>query len=222
MSEVHAAPIAKDDTLKAIALVTMLIDHVGYLLFPKVYLLRIIGRLSFPIFAFLLAKGVTRTTNPRTYCLRLAAFALISQIPYNLFTHHPLTALNNPNIFFTLFAGLLMLLILKHPSPALRPFALLVFLVAEPLHLSYSYYGLLLMLVFYWFEKKPIGLILGMVAASCQYYWQFDNNSQFFALAVLPIIIHQPKLNIKINKWFAYGFYPVHLTLLFLIYCLWF
>lgn len=222
MSEVYTAPKTKDDTLKAIALLTMFIDHVGYLLYPKIFLLRIIGRLSFPIFAYLLAKGVKRTSNPRTYLLRLAGFALISQIPYNLFTHHQLTALTNPNIFFTLLAGLCMLQLLRHPSPIIRPFAIIIFLAAEPLHLSYSYYGLLLMLIFYWYDEKPLGLFLGMITATLQYYWQYDSTSQFYALPVLPLIIHQPKFNIHIPKWFAYWFYPLHLSLLFLIYYLWF
>lgn len=222
MSEGHISYYVKDDTLKAIALMTMLIDHMGYLLFPKVYLLRIIGRLSFPIFAYLIAKGAKRTTNPRAYMLRLAAFALISQIPYNLFTHQPLDALNNPNIFFSLLAGLCMLRLIRHESQVLRPFALLIFLAAEPLHLSYSYYGLLLMLVFYWFDEKPLYMIIGMIAATLQYYWQYDSNSQLYALAVLPLLIHQPKLGIRLHKWFAYGFYPLHLSVLFLVYYLWF
>ncbi len=222
MTEYLKVPKKRDDTLKLIALTTMLIDHMGYLLFPQYFILRIIGRISFPIFAYLIAQGVNRTSDPLSYALRLLSLGLISQVPYNLFTHHPLLSFNAPNIFFTLFAGLLMLLCLKHESIAVKPFSLLLLLIAAPLNLSYSYYGMLLILVFYLFEAKPLRLAGGMFFASLQYYVQFNHSSQFYALAVLPLILWPPKLGIRVHKWVGYLFYPVHLLLLFAVYFFWF
>lgn len=68
--------------LKFIALIVMLIDHVGAKLLPQFFILRIIGRLSFPIFAYLVALGAKRTRDLDVYISRILIFALVSQIPF--------------------------------------------------------------------------------------------------------------------------------------------
>ena len=70
--------------LKIIACVIMLIDHIGAVLLPQYIWLRYIGRIAFPIYCFLLAEGVHYTKNPQKYGLRLAAGALLSEIPFDL------------------------------------------------------------------------------------------------------------------------------------------
>ena len=70
--------------LKIIACILMAIDHVGAIMFPDIDLYRIIGRLSFPIFAFLLTEGYVHTRNLKKYFIRLFIFAIIPQIPYSL------------------------------------------------------------------------------------------------------------------------------------------
>ena len=72
------------DVLKWIALATMTIDHMGAILLPEFEVLRIIGRLSFPLFAYLLVLGHKSTGNVRAYFARLFLFAFISQIPFYL------------------------------------------------------------------------------------------------------------------------------------------
>ena len=70
--------------MKIIGLVAMTCDHVGLQLFPDVMFLRILGRLAFPIFAFQAAQGYHHTHDFKGYCKRLALFALVSEIPFNL------------------------------------------------------------------------------------------------------------------------------------------
>ena len=70
--------------LKLIALVTMTIDHVGLLLLPQLVILRIIGRLSMPLYAYMTAQGCRYTHDRRRYFLRLAGLALVCQVVYYL------------------------------------------------------------------------------------------------------------------------------------------
>ncbi len=217
MSETISAK--HDDTLKLIALVTMLIDHVGYLLYPQYFFLRIIGRLSFPIFAFLIAVGATRTRNRLAYGGRLFTIGLISQIPYNFFTHNLWYSFKDPNIFFTLLTGLLMIHFIEKKN--ILP-AMLILLVIMPLNLSYGYYGVFLILGFFYTQTKPLGAFTLMLLLSIQYYLQTHVVVQSYAMASLGLIFSNPKLGVSIPKWLAYWFYPVHLCALFAIYFFWF
>lgn len=98
--------------LRAVAIFLMLLDHIGYATGNQT--LRMVGRVSLPIFAFLIANGFRHTRSVPKYALRLALFALISEVPYDLyfnggkivyFAPHP----QLDNIFFTLLIGLCFL-----------------------------------------------------------------------------------------------------------------
>lgn len=97
--------------LKLIALTTMFIDHIGAVFFPQVTLLRVIGRISFPLYAFLIAEGCRYTRNRGRYALGLGVFALISELPYDLALHPEFLEnglwgqnfLFQTNIFYTMF-----------------------------------------------------------------------------------------------------------------------
>ena len=105
--------------LKLIALISMMIDHVGVVYQPlfDFSLYRYIGRIAFPIFVFFVAEGCRRTSNLGKFVLRLGAFALISEIPFtlalapmdrtpnSLFDLGAYNLFSNQNVFFTFFLG---------------------------------------------------------------------------------------------------------------------
>ena len=98
-------------TLKIIAVITMFIDHIGYIVYNgKIPYLNFIGRLSFPIFAFQISEGYIHTKNLKKYFFRLFLFAIISQFPFMLFDSLFIDEFYL-NVFFTLLLGLLSIFI---------------------------------------------------------------------------------------------------------------
>ena len=123
------------NVLKIVAMITMLIDHIGFMLIGngKLYgydmslynyvsvmptakywvilyrLCRIVGRSSFPIYAFLVAEGFFRTNNLFKYIVRLLVLAIISEIPYDLMVSNTLFSLNSQNVIWTYVISLIML-----------------------------------------------------------------------------------------------------------------
>ena len=91
----------------------MTIDHIGLFLFPQFFVLRLIGRLAFPIFAWLIANGAQHARDTKLYLLRLVSFALISQIPFFLAHRQLDQTLWGLNIFFTLSLGLAAILLIR-------------------------------------------------------------------------------------------------------------
>jgi hypothetical protein len=93
--------------LKILACLCMLIDHIGAVLYPDMRILRIIGRLAFPIFVFLIAEGYRRTKDLSDYMGRLMVFALISQLAFNAAFLGSATKPDslNLNVLFTLIMG---------------------------------------------------------------------------------------------------------------------
>ena len=71
-------------TLHILAMLFMLCDHLWATLFPAQEWMTCVGRLAFPIFAFMIAEGCYYTSNVKKYMLRLFLFAIISEIPFNL------------------------------------------------------------------------------------------------------------------------------------------
>ena len=84
MNGVKKVQILDGTTLKIIAMISMVFDHVGDMFFPDVMWPRMIGRLAMPIFSFFIAEGFAHTRDKKKYLGRLGLFALISEIPFDL------------------------------------------------------------------------------------------------------------------------------------------
>lgn len=100
------------DALKIIAMLTMVIDHVGAALLTDVEILRLIGRISFPIYVWLLVMGFVHTSSRKRYMLQMGVCALISEIPFDLAFSGGLT-FRWQNIYFSLLWGLILMTVLE-------------------------------------------------------------------------------------------------------------
>lgn len=209
--------------LKLIAIITMTIDHVGAVLLPEYFILRIIGRVSFPIFAFLIANGYHHTKDIKKYAGRLLLFAFISQYPFSkAFEFAGL------NIFFTLFLGLLALLAydkIENQGAKYGVIAVLA-LAAEFLSTDYGYFGVILILLFHVFRDsipKMIGsiIVLNLIFSGMSaWHYRSLNPSLFVECVSVLGLIFVTQYNGQRGrslKYFFYIFYPAHLMILYLL-----
>ena len=99
--------------LRFIAVCAMVCDCVWTYLIPGQNWVMQLNWLALPIFAFLLAEGYNKTTDRKLYGLRLAIFAAISEVPYNLMVARAPSFPRNQNIMFTLFSGFLCIALVR-------------------------------------------------------------------------------------------------------------
>ena len=202
-------------TLKMIALIAMLCDHLGHALFPQLMILRIIGRISFPIFAYVLVEGFCHTRNVKKYMMRLGVMALLSEIPFDLMASQKVLEFGHQNVFFTLFLGIFMLYLMSRTvNPMLQlVYAGIAMVAAEFLKTDYRYFGILIILWFYYWRSNKWAKYLGVTAIILlSKGWV----GCFTALALVPIALHNGKRGPKC-KWFFYIFYPAHALIIGLI-----
>lgn len=199
--------------LKCIAILTMFIDHMGAVFFPGELMFRYIGRMAFPIFAFLLVEGYFHTRDVRRYMLRLGLFAVISEIPYDLAFRETILEFEHQNVFFTLFIGVAMMYALEK-SPQWQAKAaevLLAMWAASLLCSDYRYKGILLIAVYYFLRgRKREEFVLG---AGWNFLWNWEIQG-YGALASVPIAMYSGQRG-RSMKYFFYLFYPLHLAVFY-------
>lgn len=233
-------------TLKMIAIITMLIDHIGAVVLGAKLLetgvdrqgalyftywgMRLVGRIAFPIFCFLLVEGFMHTRSRLKYGRNLLLFALVSEIPFNLAISWSLgdTQLTYgvlypgyQNVFFTLLIGLLCMCgydaaerLAKGYQRICADMAILVLgmLLADVMHTDYSSTGVLAITLMYAFREKPVKRMLaGCIALTAM---NISECTSFIAL--FPAKKYNGKRGLTM-KYIFYAFYPVHLFLLYLL-----
>ena len=209
--------------LKLLAAAAMLADHIGLLFFPEMVWLRMIGRLSFPIFCFLISEGACHTSSIANYLGRLFAAALLSEIPYDwAFTGMPFQW-EEQNVIFTLFLGLCAVWALQawqERYPIFAFFAIAACVVAaELIHCDYGGTGVLFVVVFYCCRTlKSRGTVaFGLINIGDSLLYQ-DRIQPFAVFAVAPVILYNGRRGKYRLRSFFYLFYPLHLLLLRIIY----
>ena len=226
--------------LKLLALVFMLIDHIGARVLTGVAELRIIGRMAFPLYAWCLVVGSIKTKNPARYVLRMLVMAVVSQPLYMMGLQHTYQELN---ILFTLTVGLLAIFGIQKKFFYSQIWApLLCYVLLGFIQVDYGWKGLTFILVLYLARENRSGLIAAFLAFAL--FWGTSSSSvqSIFGIKLsfltwqgikhplqalfrlqgmvwlsLPLIVIPMHTGFKMPKWLGYALYPMHLVLLIVL-----
>lgn len=233
--------------LHILAMALMLSDHAWSTLFPSQRWMTSIGRIAFPIFAFMTAEGYFHTHNFKKYMLRMFVFALISEIPFNLMMGGSIIGPFHQNVMWTFLialAGMRLLDMIKAKFTG-RKVWLAVLLSALVVLICFSlgfagfvdYYGtgVAMALTFYFFHERKwwcyvgqflvmyylnVELLGGYMVFVTIFGHTFEIVEQGLALiALIPIWLYQGKQGYHSRpfQYFCYAFYPAHMLILVLI-----
>lgn len=212
--------------IKLIAMTAMMCDHAGKTLCPEIIIFQIIGRIAYPIFAYCIVVGVMYTRDFHKYLIRLGAFALISQIPYVLAFHPTMSGFlknwNSWNIFFTLFAGAVLVKGLKEKK---WHFVLLSSAAMAFCNLDYGAYSIAIFAALWIFRNSPVYSCIVMIFVLGIKFvtgikidiYGVSVGLQGFAVFALPFIYLRTNVYPNINRGVFYVFYPAHLILIFIL-----
>lgn len=206
-------------TLKMIAIITMVIDHIGYIFLDpqtsQYTIFRGIGRIAFPIFCFLIVEGFHHTRSHVNYLIRLCIFALISEIPFDLAFRGTLFDWSHQNVFLTLALGLASIFCLEEINNR-RIFVVPLVLIlgtSYVIHCDYGIGGVLLIIMFYLTQNSTwMRIVLTVLIL-----YGFWGVSELYGLIALPLILLYNGKRGPSAKMVFYWFYPVHLIILYLL-----
>ena len=201
------------------------------------YVLRTVGRIAFPLYAFMVSEGCRYTKNIKKYLGLMAIFAVVSELPYNLAAGGSWQYAQGQNVYFTLFLGLLACYVVRLLEENGKnilwsvPVAALLCASAQVLETDYAWYGVLFVWLCAVTHKLPakyrapiliVGLLLiGRPWQIVQSGWSanyiFNSCQQFVgslpALALL-FAYNGRRGALHVHKYFFYAYYPAHLLLL--------
>lgn len=230
------------DILKILAVIFMVFDHLWATIISGNDWMTYLGRLTFPIFAFQIAEGFIHTSNIKKYTLRLLVFALISEIPFNLFYGGSWFYPYHQNVIFTLLLGLLAIIqIDKIRKDKTKKTVIKSILLLIPISLGsfigfpdYGFWGYLTVIMFYLFRDFPFAWALQLISMILLHIVLPEGQQiiveifgktheiaiqSFAVFALIPIWLYGGRKG-KSGKAMQYGFYvfyPAHMIILYLI-----
>lgn len=205
----------------------MLLDHIGLSLLPGFPVLRLLGRVSFALYCFLLVEGYIHTRSRRAYLTRLLFFALLSEIPFDLFLFAQPFNLLEQNVLFTLSLSLIALWIADTygKNAALSMVLMLALCLTAMLsRLSYAWLGILLCLCFYAYRDRPLARAAGFAGLELLYSFSLLCAGEtlawaamnLFSLAALaPISLYNRTSGPRALRPLFYAAYPLSLLALY-------
>jgi len=222
--------------LKILAMTLMLVDHIGAVFFPGIMWLRLIGRLSFPIFAYQIVQGAQHTGNRLRYGQRLLAFALISELPFDLMASGRMWNPAYQNVLFTLLLGFLGVLALERWNSRRECWKALCAAIGcciagSLLSVDYGAAGVATVLVFFLFRDGRSRILWQALALAVLYGFCVDSADiplrvfglecfvpvqlfAIFALVPIHLFCNPSHFHSRAFRWFGYAFYPAHMLVL--------
>lgn len=207
--------------LKIIAAATMVMDHAGLMFFPNSVLLRILGRLAFPIFAFMIAEGCKYTHSRLRYFSQLFGLATVCQIVYFIADGSMYLS-----VLFTFSLSVMMIFALQYckAKPTALPILLFVTTVAavyvlnEIFTIDYGFWGCMAPVFAAILHETKFDSVFGnvtMLGIGLLLLSLTSGGIQIFCLAALPMLyLYSGNRGKRKMKYFFYIFYPAHLALL--------
>ena len=218
--------------LKIIACITMFIDHIGYVIFDGPSWFNYIGRLAFPIFAFQISEGFIHTKDVKKYLLRLFILAIVSQVPFMLFSSIIRDEFSL-NVIFTLLFGLISMIAYNSNKLLGVISATLLGIIAQFTNCDYGFYGVAITFLFYIFRNNKPLLVAGfsltviinyayriliyleygraMLEYAFSYYLPYAIGT---LLTIVVILLYNKKKGPN-TRYLLYLFYPLHLILVY-------
>ena len=226
--------------LHVLAMALMLCDHLWGTIVPVNDWLTCLGRISFPIFAFLIVEGYFHTSNLKKYVKRLLLFALLSEIPFNLAMGSSIIYPFHQNVLWTFLMAIGLIHWNERAASGKRWRRILVGVVSIPIAYlagiltmaDFYQAGVLTVLVFYFFRGRKWPNLVGQLIALAYINLEMlgglvyeiplwgetvvFHRQGFALLALIPIWLYRGKQGYHSKKWqyVCYAFYPVHLLLL--------
>ncbi len=229
------------NALKLIAALTMLIDHIGMILFPNVILLRVIGRLSFPIYAFMIAEGCRHTRNKLRYFLSVFSLALICQIAMYIYANSLfmciLVTFSLSILCIYAFRYMKKTVMLEESSNAKKLGSIAAFFAAfigaylfcQIFEVDYGFFGVMIPACTAIFETedelprlmRPLGIervrVIMLGLALTVFVAVYGGIRNFALFALIPMLLYSGRRGRFKMKYFFYVFYPAHLLILYFL-----
>lgn len=228
--------------LRAIAVMLMLSDHIWATYMSLGDWMTNIGRMAFPIFAFQIAEGFVHTSDFKKYALRLLGFAVVTEIPFNLFYSSRFFNPYHQNVLFTLLLGLLAIKVIdslkkdfSFKKLSISVLWLVLICIGSVIgFVDYGFLGMLTVVMFYLLRDFPFAFIaqlIGMILINIVFFEGLvvpvelfgkvcEIPTQGFAVfSLIPIWLYKGKKGVssKALQYGFYAFYPVHMLVLYLI-----
>lgn len=204
--------LLNNNQLKIIALISMTIDHIGVQLFPDLIILRIIGRLAFPIFAYMIAEGSLYTKNKRKYLLTISITALFCQLVY-FFAERSF----DQCILVTFSLSIMLIYIIERKNLLLSFLSIWgVSLLTQYFNIDYGFCGIIVPVFIYFANGKTNKLIA--CVASLILLNIVMGSIQWFSLFAIPLLALYNQERGKLNlKYLFYIYYPLHLGIIYIL-----
>lgn len=204
--------------LKIIALITMIIDHFATIFIPEALGFRIIGRISFVLYAFMLVEGYYNTRNFKKYISKVFIWALISELPFDLAISGKIINWQEQNIFFSLLFGLGAIYMIENSKIIIFKIIIAaIFLSAATIcNIDYSWYGIALILSFYFLRNNWAVKFFTIEVLSILASFKIIIVQVFAFIGFIPILLYNGARGRKIGDIY-YSFYALHLFIFAII-----